>query len=151
MMSQCHITDIEVLMTSQCHITHIEVLMTSQCLITYIEVLVTSLHPITYVEVLMTCLHRITYIEVLMTFLCPITYVEVLMTSFCHGNGVLAGEDDVVPVLGVVRHRVTVLSTSGVQVWTVGEKSGLRELSERPLENNWQQELNCSHFNLPLH
>ena len=46
------------------------------------------------------------------------------MTSLRHGNGVLAGEDDVVPVLGVVGYRVSVLSASGVQVRARGEKTG---------------------------
>ena len=54
------------------------------------------------------------------------------MTSQRHGYGVFAGEDDVVPVLGVVRLRVAVLSAPGVQVRAAGQNE-LSELSERTL------------------
>ena len=56
------------------------------------------------------------------------------MTSQCHGHCVFEGEDDVVPVLGVVRLRVAVLSASGVQIRTAGQKTELIELSERTLK-----------------
>ena len=51
------------------------------------------------------------------------------MTSQRHGHGVFAGEDDVVPVLGVVRLRVAVLSAPGVQVRAAGQNE-LSELSK---------------------
>ena len=66
------------------------------------------------------------------------------MTSQCHGHGVFTGEDDVVPVFGVVRLRVAVLSAPGIQVRTTGEKTGSIEISERTLHNNYSNEVSSS-------